>query len=209
MTWPCVDGTRVLKGAEHDLVRGALGMMTDALVDHYRRDEPIPEYGVPLFDCFEPDQQLWMLARVGSALLGKKSLAHINAIDEASVEAIFAEIMDLIVMEINDPEFAKCTRSWRQSVINAHQQQRGETNSMKVDSADRPRWWKLVAQVHAFIIPTPIYRRLERWLDGDPKQLDLVLSQRGLDRSFLDTLPPVQTVTQTQVAIDEIQSLVF
>lgn len=76
--WPTVDGLRMLTGGEAVLVRKAVGgMVTTIVLEWQHRDECTAEdrerwiHGVDWFDQWEPEQRIWLLEQVTSALLSE------------------------------------------------------------------------------------------------------------------------------------------
>lgn len=207
--WPTVDGMRQLKGAEADLVRGAIGMMVDHLVAEYRDDEPPWTYGIDGFDMWDAEQKLWLVHAVARSLLTRSAPPPPAAIWEATVDAIFCEVVDLIEIEITDPSLASHTRSWRQSVVNAFVAQNGRAPSIAADDPTLSMWRTVVASIADVILPAASYQKAESLRDGDPRRLVVFLNSRGLPDDFLNVMPPVQSVVMTQETIDRVQRIVW
>lgn len=207
--WPTVDGLRKLKGAEADLVRGAIGMMVDHLVAEYRDDEPPWTYGIDGFDMWDAEQKLWMVHAIARSLLTRSAPPPPAAIWEATVDAVFCEIVDLIEIEIADPAVSSPTRSWRASVIDAFVAQNGRAPSIEADDPTLSMWRTVVASIADVILPAASYQKAELLRDGDPRRLEQFFVDRGLPSDFLDVMPPVQSVVMTQETIDRVQAIVW
>lgn len=207
--WPTVDGLRKLKGAEADLVRGAIGMMVDHLVAEYRDDEPPWTYGIDGFDMWDAEQKLWMVHAIARSLLTRSAPPPPAAIWEATVDAVLCEIVDLIEIEIADPAVSSPTRSWRASVIDAFVAQNGRAPSIEADDPTLSMWRTVVASIADVILPAASYQKAELLRDGDPRRLEQFFVDRGLPSDFLDVMPPVQSVVMTQETIDRVQAIVW
>lgn len=207
--WPTVDGLRMLRGGEADLVRGAVGMMVDHLVAEYRNEESPWLYGINAFDIWDAEQKLWLVHHAARSLLTRKAAPPPAAIWEATIDAIFCEVVDLIEIEITDPSLSTQSRSWRQSVIDAFVVQHGRPPSIEVDDPTLSMWRSVVASIADMILPAVSYQKAESLRDGDPQRLAAFLQSRGLSADFLQTMPPVQSIEQTQATIDAVQAIVW
>ncbi|MEM6981268.1 MAG: hypothetical protein AAF539_16540, partial [Planctomycetota bacterium] len=127
--WPLTDGNHCLQGAEADLFRGAVGMMVDQLVLEINEepDETIDVDPMPMEDAmsapylytmWSPAQRVWLLERVTFSVLSSRRPPPASAIFEATVEAVYAEVGDLVALEICEGSSIS-ESSWRQSLLNA------------------------------------------------------------------------------------------
>lgn len=108
---------------------------SDWLVDPHRdpenfaiealpEDDPSEGFGFETphwYSMWEPEQQIWLLERVTVSLLTAKSAPPASAIFEATVEAIYVELADLIAMEITAGTPIE-KGSWRGSLLDAYVQ---------------------------------------------------------------------------------------
>ncbi|QDV81092.1 hypothetical protein [Planctomycetes bacterium TBK1r] len=209
MPWPTTRGMRNLIGAEADLVRGAIGMMTDHLVAELRDGEPPWTYAVDWFDQWDGDQRLWLLERVTAALLGAKIIEPSAAMFDATVDAIFHEVNDLVEIEIDHGSADDSERSWRQSVIDALQCQTDRPTTIAADSLDQQAWQTTITQIADAILGIRLYQRAEYFRDADYEKTASFLRDRGLPDDYLTQIPPLRTIDQTQWSIDRIQAYVF
>lgn len=184
-------------------------MMIDQLVDQLEvGEDPIP-YGVQWFDQWDTRQQIWLLERVASALLGPKTIKPQAAIFDAAADAIFMEVCCLIHFEIEDPEEIDSGLSWRQSVIDAFEFQNQRLPSIAAESDDISHWQLVVTQVADLILGVRLYQRAEAFRDSDFERTLTFLRDRGLHQEYLQRMPPLRTDNQTQQSVDRIQSIVF
>ncbi|QDV40268.1 hypothetical protein Enr13x_00740 [Stieleria neptunia] len=215
MPWPTTNGLRTLRGAEADLVRGAIGMMVDHHVAELRDGEQAWAYGVQWFDQWDAGQRLWLLERVTSALLGRETIESSAAMFDAAADAIFYEINDLVQIEIEQGSAGDTDRSWRQSVIDALEFQTDRPtesvadNVDQVDRVDQEHWQTVITRIADTILGVRLYQRAERFRDADYKRTEAFLRDRGLPEDYLTQIPPLRTVDQTQWSIDRIQAYVF
>jgi hypothetical protein len=203
---------RTLAGDEAKLVRGLVGMMVDQIVAESRDESEQHLYGIEWFDSWDWTQRLWLLDRVTDALLTDSESPSPAAMLEATIDAIFAELFDLIVMEIDHDLFRPSGEgkpSWRQSTTTAFACQNGRLPSIDVDSADQEIWGVLVTQIADCILGVRLYQQAESFRDGDFEATLAFLNQKGLPANFLEQIPPLVSLDETQAAIDRIQSLVF
>ncbi|MGB7342985.1 MAG: hypothetical protein WBD20_02120 [Pirellulaceae bacterium] len=205
--WPTTSGTRMLAGDEAKLVRGLIGMMVDQLVAEGRNESDQHLYGIEWFDSWDYRQRLWLLDQVTVAVLTDADPLSPAAMFEATIDAIFAELFELIVMETDDPTTAKET--WRQSSVAAFECQNGRLPKVDVNSVDQEIWGLVVTQIADSILGVRLYQQAESFRDGDFAATLAFLIQKGLPEDFLERIPPLLNVDQTQVVIDRIQSFVF
>lgn len=205
--WPTTNGLRKLSGDEAALVRGAIAMMVDQLVAEGREESTQHQYFISWFDNWEYSQRLWLLDQVSTALLTESKPPEAAAMLEATVDAVFAEISDLIQIEIDSNDTAE-RKSWRQSTIEAFVYQNGRHPKIRPDDTDVSAWHTLVTQLADAILGVRIYQQAEAFRDGDPSQTARFLLQKGVSANFLSAIPPLLSVDQTQLAIDRIQRLV-
>ncbi|KAA5542200.1 hypothetical protein FYK55_15455 [Roseiconus nitratireducens] len=207
MPWPTTDGMRNLQGAEADLVRGAIGMMVDTHVGQLRESSAPWRYGVPWFDQWDVGQRLWLLDKVTVTLFGRETIDSPAAMFDATVDAVFHEILDLVLMEIDQPEPTR--RSWRQSVLEATNVFGGVGTPIPHDETDPAVWQRQVTAIADRILGVRLYRRAEAFRDGDYERVVVFLRDRGLPADYLSRIPPLLATNEIQQAIDRIQSYVF
>lgn len=183
--------------------------MVDHLVAEGREGDPQEVYGIQWFDQWDWQQRIWLLERVSLALLTDLAPPSAAAMWEASVDAIFHEVRELVEMEIRDPDCMQTTKSWRQCVIDAFhsQQQRGPKISATATSLQE--WHIVITQLADAILGVRLYLKAEPFRDDDIAQTQQFLTRQGLPADFLEQIPPLPTLDQTQISIDQIQSIVF
>src|SRR4051812_10160576 len=134
-------GERVLRGAEWELFRDGLAMVCDLVEEAKASDDPeIGSVGVEAFDQLQPNQKLALLALVGKALKDEgEPTPELTAHTEATVAAVYAHILAMIVMEIesppesekvdgwDDPEHIEDAFAWRRLALAAYLEDDGES----------------------------------------------------------------------------------
>lgn len=213
MPWPTTDGLRNLKDAEADLVRGAIGMMVDSLVARLQGDLELVDddsdgYGIEWFDQWDVRQRLWLLDQVTLALISTHTIESPAAIFDATVDAIFHEINDLVQIEIEQGLPSTRQLTWRQSVVGALDSQNHFRCELDSDCEDLDQWRQRITQVADSILGVRLYQRAEQFRDTDYEQTRSFLRGRGLPEDYLDQIPPLRSLDQTQRSIDQIQELV-
>lgn len=216
--WLTTDGERFLRGAQGDMVRGAIGMMLDQLVAEGRETEEGTwnevdaegdhSFSIDWFDRWDWRQRIWLLEQVTTGLLTASPAPQPNAMLEATVDAIFRETYDLTVFEIAETDAGTETFSWRESVLEAVLSQ-GIKTRIRMSSADPASWLELITRFADALFGPRSYLKAEAFRDGDIRQTVEFLQQRGLPTDYLEAIPPLRSVDQTQLSVDRIQSLVF
>lgn len=74
-----------------------------------------------LYSMWEPEQRIWLLERVAIPLLTSRQAPPAAAVYEATVEAVYVELADLIAMEITSGTPIE-KGSWRGSLLDAYVQ---------------------------------------------------------------------------------------
>ena len=206
--WSTTTGPRSLAGAEAELLRGAIGVMVDHLVDEMRNGaEPIC-YAIDWFDQWDAEQRLWLLEQVTVALFGSQNPPEPSAMLDATCDAVFHEIIELVDGEIGE-DAASIKQSWRSSVIDALTEQTDRQPDVRADSCEQKTWRRLITQVADAILGVRLYQSAESHRDVEPERAKDFLLRRGLPADYLQKIPPVVNTDRAQLAIDRIQSIVF
>ena len=206
LMWSTTDGPRQLIGWERKLVRGAIGMMVDQLVAEGREETSQHLYHIHWFDNWDYEQRIWLVEKVAFALLTDASVPEPSAMIEATVDAVFVEISDLVEMEIADK---KQDTSWRDDVTRAFESQNGRQPSIAASCDDLAEWQRVITQIADAVLGVRLYQQAESFRDGDQARTFMFLQQKGLPANFLDEIPPVVSLDEAQLCVDRIQRLVF
>src|SRR3954469_2983562 len=112
--WWTLLGERVLRGEEWELFRDGLAMVCDLVEEAKSSDDPESgSVGVEAFDQLQPNQKLALLALVGQALKDEgEPMPELTAHTEATVAAVYAHILAMIVMEIESPPESGTVDGW-------------------------------------------------------------------------------------------------
>jgi hypothetical protein len=119
--WRTERGERTLKGAEARVFAESLSSLLDyAIVDQFEDYES----GVACFDNLTYGQKIAVLATIGNGLLRKDIRpVELTAVVEGAIAAVFQQLKDSIIFEIDTPEFGA---SWRELVVAARKELKGE-----------------------------------------------------------------------------------
>ena len=119
--WRTECGERTLEGAEARIFAETLSSLLDyAITDQFEDYES----GVACFDDLTYGQKIAVLATVGNGLLRKDIRpVELTAVVEGAIAAVFQQLKDSIIFEIDMPEFGA---SWRELVVAARKELEGE-----------------------------------------------------------------------------------
>ena len=132
-------GERVLTGAERRLFEESLGMIVDLLSD------TDADFGVRAFDELQRGQKLFVLYRAGRALLSPdEPMPELTSFLEATVAAIYQFMIDQVVQEMEEPEFAFSHPSWRSMVLDAIRERDDLDELPHENSYDISEWELLI-----------------------------------------------------------------
>ncbi|MEM1068720.1 MAG: hypothetical protein AAGG48_13965 [Planctomycetota bacterium] len=181
--WPTLDGVRKLVDEEAALIRKAANEITKRINNERTQDNLKPfVYGIDWFDQWEPDQQIWLIEKVMTALLSDQSPPDPAAMWEATIDIFFLETLHQIEKEID------CgSNDWRELVTRLL-----KNDQSTVSNTNLSTWRSRVTQLSDRILANPSYQKAEAFRDDDPKQLKKFLKQRCLPEDFLDQIPPVR-----------------
>ncbi len=203
--WPTIDGLRILKGAEAVLVSEAVTVMVDQLSGHNPEESQSDPVGIDWFDQWDGYQQLWLLEQVVESLFTPAPPLSPAAIWEATVDAIFCQLVELIAMEIDQ---SPNSESWRNAAIEAFECQHGKQPKIAANETDISQWRILVTQIADLILGVTSYQKAEAFRDGDIQRSRKFLIQKALPEDFLERIPPLRTLEQAQQSITRIRSIV-
>ena len=206
--WPTIDGPRVLKNQEAELVRRSLAAMLESLIAERDQGSEPRLHGVDWFDQWDCDQRIWLLEKIAVALLTPAPPPTPAAMWEATVDTLFLEVMAQIETEIDLRAAAGKDQSWRQQTIDAFRSQHVRSPRIESTETDLDRWRVLVTQVADVILPTSSYQRVEFFRDGDIRHTRRFLIQRGLPEDFLQRIPPLCSNDGSQRSIERIRSII-
>ena len=192
-------------------------MMLDQLVAELREESAQHRYQIDWFDRWDVEQRIWLLEHAAYALLTDEVLEP-AAMWEATAEALYAEIADLIEIEIMDAikrqSLAVETEtggetSWRTQTRAAFCQQNPESADVPEPSMDIQAWRSLVARLADELLGVRLYVQAEPYRDKAYSETRKFLQRKGLPEDFLERIPPVLRLHETQMAIDRLQILIF
>ena len=208
--WPTIDGLRVLRGEEADLVRRAIGEMIGELTGEWERDQTQRVYGVDWFDQWDVEQRIWLLEQVATALLQQdQPPPPTAAIYEASVDALFCHIVQAIAEEMDTANRIESDLSWRQGLKDAFRVQQGRPPRIDEDETEIRQWYSLATQVADTILGQTSYQRAEPFRDREAKVTERFLEQRALPKDYLQKIPPLRTNSETRTSLNALQDTII
>ena len=212
--WQSLDGLRRLDGDEATLVQRSVRQMLEAILeeldDDLSRDSTAGtahHYGIDWFDQWEPGQRIWLLHQVTFALLTDCEPPSPSAMYEATVDAIFCQVFELVTQEVESGSTLDETTSWKNAVLRAYKQQSHRQPTIDASETEMKKWWRLVSQLTDAILAVPAYQKAESFRDQNIKHCQRFLEQRGLPVDFLQRIPPMVNTDDTQRALDALAKL--
>ena len=207
--WPMIDGFRVLKGSERDLICHAVGEMSQRLDREFQGSSRQHCYGIDWFDQWDVDQRIWLLEEVTSALLiQQRPPPTPAAMFEATVDAIFCHILESIEQEIHSLWDRSNHLFWRSEVIAAFRCQHNRWPDVNAESTKAQRWRVVASQITETILGHSSYLQAEQLRDSDPGILHHYLQQRGLPEDYLRRLAPLRHDAQTRQSLAQLERLI-
>lgn len=188
--WRTQIGERALQGAEAALFRVALGSMVD-LLDEESEDEGW-DFSTPVFDRLSPPQKLALLADVGTALLHPSvSPPELNAVNEATVSAVYEHIWQETQFEIDSDE-PKCElKFWRKAILAVFQEEgEGEDDLPAVDCTDFDDWRVLIDCLRDRILWDDDFNSEDLFVDCEPEKSRYLKAVMRIDNDYFSAIPP-------------------
>jgi hypothetical protein len=193
-------GERILLTGERRLFEDSLGMMADHL------SVSDGDFGVSAFDQLQLGQKLFALYRAGRALLQPDEPApEITAFLEAAVAAVYQHVFDMVILEIEDPEFAP-QPSWRQLVSEAARESDGIDQVPEETSRDKEEW-QLVVECLADDVVGDRDFELQAHLDADPDKSRDVKEMMGIPEDYYAAVAYEPPDDQLNLYLDALKGL--
>jgi hypothetical protein len=138
--WRTQCGERTLESAEARVFTEALSTLLDyAITDRFEDYES----GVACFENLTYGQKIAVLATIGNGLLREDIRpVELTAVVESAIAAVFQQMKDSIIFEIDTPEFGA---SWRELVVAARKKLEGD--DVPAPSCTDIEEWDLEVQV--------------------------------------------------------------
>ena len=194
-------GERILLGAERQLFEESLGMMVDYLSD----DDC--EFGVPLFDELQRGQKLFALYHAARALLHPdEPPPELTAFIEATVAVVYRHALDMVVQEIEEPEFAGHNPSWRKLICDAARQDDGIEEVPPETSNNKDDWEMMLECLEGNVLWDTDFEAQDR-LDVDPDtscNLNLVM---GISDNYYTDVAHDPPDDQLNLYVDALRGL--
>ncbi|MCZ6855039.1 MAG: hypothetical protein O7G86_14095 [Gammaproteobacteria bacterium] len=193
-------GERILLGGDRRLFEDSLAMMADHL------SVCDGDFSVPAFDQLQLGQKLFALYRAGRALLLPDEPApEITAFLEAAVAAVYQHVFDMVVQEIDEPDFAP-QPSWRQLVVEAAGQSENIDRVPKETSRNKEEWEIIVDCLADDVIRDRDFE-LQVHLDADPDKSRDVKEMMGISEEYYATVAYDPPDDQLNLYFDALKGL--
>lgn len=192
--WKTPQGNRCLVQAEAALFKAA----TLALVERVKEEEHLQtcSYGVQVFDQLTWSQRLATLEFAATHLLSSTSpTPPLNAVNEATIAAIFSHVSFEIDLEIDDmsPAFR-----WRQLTLTAGCEyfqideapkslELEYTLPQGVEDERRELWHALVDSLADQILWDRDFELIETFIDEPPERATMMRQIMGIDDNYFST----------------------
>ena len=119
--WHTSAGNRILEGAEARIFAEALSKLVVEL-DLSKNDEDGYDLGIHAFDRLTFGEKISALYIIGNGLLRKDiPIVKLTAVLEAAIAAVFKNLLNDIIFEIDEPEIKT---NWRKMVVAARKEGR-------------------------------------------------------------------------------------
>ncbi len=214
--WHTSRGDRTLFGDEAALICRAIDEMVSALVMHVHDDFEESasdcDSGIAIFDSCTPSQRIALLHQVASFLINEtKHALPLNALVDATVAAIFAEIRDQVAIEIGfgvqrnqsaadeADAVSSVGLSWREMVLAVHLDCFDQKHELEefdadgwvpdVDCDQLPLWEVLIHDLSELILWDRDFEMAESFLDLDPSVSGHRRRLLGIDEHYFIVVP--------------------
>lgn len=221
--WRTRTGNRTLYGAEARLLAAAIAAVLDDLccqldTDNEDLDPAVWQFGIAVFDELESHQRLAVLHRVATYLLTETvDTLPLNAINEAAIGALFAEVRDQVLSEIETPSESRFSTTWRALALAAFQESQPLADTTEeiaagIAPADRydddvERWENLVEWLADNILWDRDYEIADCFLDVAPDKAQHRKLLLGIDDEYFTAIAPDPLPEEVPRLLTETQRL--
>jgi hypothetical protein len=199
--YPTPIGERVLLGAERRLYEESLAMLVDGL------SMSDADFGVPVFDRLQLGQKVFSLYRAGRVLLDPDEPARERtAFVDAAVATVYRHIHDMVVQEIDEPEFATHHPGWRQMVAEAAAASDNVDEVPEMISDDKVEWDTIVEGLTDDVLPDRDFE-IECQLDADPDASRELQETMGISENYHTAVPQDPSGAELNLYLDALKGL--
>jgi len=199
--WRTDRGERILEGAEAIVFAEALSTLLDyAITDQFDDYES----GVACFDNLTYGQKISVLATIGNGLF-RKDVAPVDltAVVEGAIAAVFQNLKDSIVLEIDEPEFGT---DWRELVIAARKEAEVEDISAPT-CTDVDEWEFQVEGLTDRILWDRDYEHDHTYMDHPPEKTQWLKYMARISDDYYTAIADDLTDIEAQTQIKELRRL--
>jgi hypothetical protein len=195
--WQTEDGNRVMRGAEWEFFREALGSLWEDVESEFYCNEPFT-LGVDAFDELQPGQKLAVLALVGKALRDESAPPpKRSAFADGAVAAVFAFAGIMVECEIEAPTRGYKT-FWRKRASAAWKEaNHSRRAAVGVRSDDYEAWdFLVISAMEEAILGDKDYGLCHVFLDADPAVAHAYMRLMDIRDDYFLALAPDPTEEQ-------------
>ena len=195
------NGERILLGTERQLFEESLGMMVDHLSDNDC------EFGVPLFDEMQRGQKLTALYRVARALLQPaEPPPELTAFIEATVAVVYRHALEMVVQEVEEPEFAGHNPSWRKLICAVARQDDGIDEVPPETSTNKEDWELMIECLEGKVLWDADFE-IQDPLDADPDTSHNLKRVMGISDNYYTAVAHDPPDDQLNLYVDALKGL--
>ena len=199
--WRTECGERILEGAEAILFAEALSTLLDnAIMDQFEDYES----DVACFDNLTYGQKISVLATIGNGLFRKEvASVDLTAVVEGAIAAVFQNLKDSIVFEIDGPEFRTY---WRELVVAARKE--ADVEDVPAPTCTDVDEWELeVEGLTDRILWDRDYEEDHIYVDHAPEKTQFLKYMARIPDNYYTAIADDLTDTQAQATIKELKKL--
>jgi len=202
--WATSQGDRTLRADEAQLVLTSVGYLHDMITSGVDLGEPY-ETGVVMFDTLQPTQQMAILHEVAHGLLDEQTpLVELTAVREATVYAIYCELVSLVQIELDLSAQSKPSFDSRARIIRVcehFEQQRSQwddpesTQSVEFDPPalqcdDIDQWIRVIELLADQVLWDRDFELEEAFADHDPEKIKAIKRYMGINEDYFAVAAP-------------------
>ena len=199
--WRTDRGERILEDAEANVFAEALSALLDyAITDQFDDYES----GVACFDNLTYGQKISVLATIGNGLF-RKDVAPVDltAVVEGAIAAVFQNLKDSIVLEIDEPEFGT---DWRELVIAARKE--ADVEDIPAPTCtDVDEWEFQVEGLTDRILWDRDYEDDHTYMDHPPEKTQWLKDMARISDNYFTAIADDLTDIEAQAQIKELRKL--
>ncbi len=188
-------------GAERALFSASLGMIVDLLSDGDL------DLGVPAFDQLQRGQKFFALYQAARGLLRPDEPApQLTAYLEATVATVFQFMLDQILQEISDPDFADDPQYWRELALLAAAEVMDQDELPTPNCDDASEWELVIESLEGAVLWDRDFE-MQFLMDVDSESAKKLKADLDIDGDFYTAIPDEVPDKQIKLYRDALMGL--